>query len=141
MRGWQTNAGKEGCLHRIRYTGAPVTLPTKLNVTKDGITIGFPVTLDAAVASDKKNYAVSRWNYHYTSAYGSPDFKLSNPEQQGRDTVEVTKVTLSADKKSVTIQIADLKAVMQESIKYKIATADGTTVNGELFHTINVEPK
>ena len=76
-----------------------------------------------------------------TSAYGSPDFKVSEPDKQGRDTVEVTKVTLSADKKSLTIQIADLKAVMQQSIKYKIATADGTTVSGELFHTINVEPK
>lgn len=141
MRGWQTNAGKEGCLHRIRYTGAPVTLPTKLNVTKDGVTLTFPVALDAAVAGDKENYAASRWNYKWTSAYGSPDFKVSEPEKQGRDQVEVTKVTLSADKKSVTIALADLKVVMQQSIKYKIATADGDTVSGELFHTINVEPK
>jgi len=141
LRGWQTNAGKEGCLHRVRYTGAPVTLPTTLNVTKDGITLGFPVALDAAVAGDKENYAVSRWNYRWTSAYGSPDFKVSEPDKQGRDPVEVTKATLSPDKKSVTIQIADLKTVMQQSIKYKIATADGTTVTGELFHTINVEPK
>ena len=50
-------------------------------------------------------------------------------------------MTLSADKKSVTIAIADLKQVMQQAIKYKIATADGQAISGELFHTINVAPK
>ncbi len=141
MRGWQTNAGKEGCLHRIRYTGKPVTLPTKLNVTAKGVTITFPVALDPALAGDAGNYAVKRWNYKYSSAYGSPEFKVSEPDKQGRDPVEVTGVTLSPDKKSVTLQLADLKVVMQQMITYKLAAADGTTVSGDLYHTINVAPK
>lgn len=141
MRGWQTNAGKEGALQRVRYTGKPVTLPHKLNVTAKGVTITFPVALDAETAGDKDSYAVERWNYRYTGDYGSRDYKLSNPEEVGHDQVEVTGVTLSADKKSVTIAIADLKRVMQQGIKYKIATADGEAISGELFHTINVAPK
>jgi PA14 domain len=138
MRGWQTNAVQEGCLHRVRYTGKTVTVPNKLTVTKDGVTITFPVALDATIASDKDSYSVERWNYRYTSAYGSADYKVSNPGQQGRDKVEVTNVKLSADNKSVTIQIADLKPVMQQSIKFKIATADGTVISNELFHSIHV---
>jgi hypothetical protein len=141
MRGWQTNAGKEGALQRVRYTGKPVTLPHKLNVTAKGVTITFPVALDADTAGDKDSYAVERWNYRYTGNYGSKDYKLSNPEEVGHDKAEVTGVTLSADKKSVTIAIADLKQVMQQAIKYKIATADGEAISGELFHTINVAPK
>ena len=137
MRGWQTNAGQEGCLHRVRYTGKPVTLPHKLNVNKDGITITFPVALDAGLAGDKDNYAIERWNYRYSSAYGSANFKVSNPDQEGRDKVEITSVTLSADKKSVTIQVADLKPVMQQLIKYKIATADGTIISSELHQSIH----
>lgn len=141
MRGWQTNAGKEGALQRVRYTGKPVTLPHKLNVTAKGVTITFPVALDADTAGDKDSYAVERWNYRYTGNYGSKDYKLSNPEEVGHDKVEVTGVTVSPDKKSVTIAIADLKQVMQQAIKYKIATADGQLISGELFHTINVAPR
>jgi hypothetical protein len=137
MRGWQTNAGQEGCLHRVRYTGKPVTLPNKLTVNKDGITITFPVALDADLAADKDNYAIERWNYRYTSNYGSANFKVSNPEQEGRDKVEITNIKLSADKKSVTIQVVDLKPVMQQLIKYKIATADGTIISSELHQTIH----
>jgi hypothetical protein len=141
MRGWQTNAGKEGCLHRVRYTGKPVLLPNKLNVTAAGVTIGFPTALDPATAGDANNYSVKRWNYKWTSAYGSPDFKVSEPEKQGRDTVEVTGVTLSPDKKSVTVKFADIRQVMQEQISFKIASADGTPMAIDLYHTINVTPK
>lgn len=141
MRGWQTNAGKEGALQRVRYTGKAVTLPHKLNVTAKGVTITFPVALDADTAGDKDSYAVSRWNYRYSGDYGSKEYKVSNPQEIGHDPAEVTGVTLSADKKSVTIAIADLKQVMQQAIKYKIATADGQAISGELFHTINVAPK
>ncbi len=141
MRGWQTNAGKEGCLHRIRYTGKPVTLPNKLTVSKkDGITITFPIALDPETAGDKDNYAIERWNYLYSKGYGSKDYKPSNPEQQGRDKVEVKSVTLSADKKSISIQIDNLIPVMQQAIKFKIAAADGTVINSELHHTIHAVP-
>jgi PA14 domain len=137
LRGWQTNAGMEGCLHRIRYTGKPVTVPNKLSVSTAGITMTFPVELDADIAGDKDSYAVEQWNYRYTSAYGSADYKPSNPDQQGRDKVAVTGVTVSADKKSVTIQLDKVIPVMQQCIKFKIATAEGQLISNELYHTIH----
>ena len=140
MRGWQTNAGKEGCLHRVRYTGKPVLLPNVLKVTADSVTVGFPTALDPATAGDKDNYTVTRWNYRYTDNYGSDDFKVSEPNKKGRDRVEVTGVTLSADKKSVTLKLADLKVVMQQQIKFKISSADGTPITVDLAHTINKIP-
>jgi len=33
LRGWQSNAAKEGGFDRVRYTGAPVCMPTGLNAT------------------------------------------------------------------------------------------------------------
>ena len=140
MRGWQTNAGKEGCLHRVRYTGKPVLLPNALKVNADSVTVGFQTELDPATAGDKDNYTVTRWNYRYTDNYGSDDFKVSEPNKKGRDRVEVTGVTLSADKKSVTIKLDDLKVVMQQQIKFKISSADGTPITVDLAHTINKIP-
>ena len=86
------------------------------------------------------NRSINRWNYKYTGNYGSPMFKVSAPDTKGTDPVEVTGVTLSADKKSVTLKLSALEVVMQQSIKFKIAAADGTTINLELFHTINKLP-
>jgi PA14 domain len=137
LYGWQTNGVGDGCLHRVRYTGLPVLVPNKLSVSSAGVTMTFPVELDADIAGDKDNYAVEQWNYRYTSAYGSADYKPSNPDQQGRDKVEVKGVVLSADNKSVTIQLDKVIPVMQQCIKFKIATAEGTMITNELHHTIH----
>src|SRR5262249_2398837 len=32
LSGWQTSAKKDGCLHRIRYVGGQLSIPTKLSV-------------------------------------------------------------------------------------------------------------
>ena len=43
LKGWQTNAIKDGAIHRVRYTGRPVTVPSSLEVTDQGILIRFAV--------------------------------------------------------------------------------------------------
>jgi hypothetical protein len=140
MRGWQTNAAREGAFQRVRYTGKPVYLPTSLHVQADAIVLGFDQPLDAATAGDVGNYALDQWNYLYSSAYGSKDYKVSDPKKEGHDPVEVAAATLSADKKTVTLKIPGLAPVMQLRIKYKITAADQTAMNGEVYQTINKIP-
>src|SRR5262249_15769734 len=101
LKGWQTNGAKDGALHRLRYTGKPVTVESALTVTDKGIPIGFPGELDTAAASDPANYAVQQYNYRWTSAYGSDKYKVSDPNAKGKDPVEIKSVTVAPDKKSV----------------------------------------
>ena len=140
LKGWQTRAAKDGIFQRVRYTGKPVNMPTDLHVLKDGIAITFTAPLDPATATDGDNFDIQQWNYIWSDAYGSPDVSRDNPKKKGRDTVDLGKIKLSPDGKTITIGIDDLKPVMQMKIEMKIKSADGSPMNWELDNTINKVP-
>ena len=140
LKGWQTNAAKDGAIQRVRYTGQPLTMQNQIHATDKGITIGFTGALDAASAGDAANYSIQQYNYRWTSAYGSDKYKVSDPNAKGKDPVEIKSVTVAPDKKSVFLEVSDLKPVMQMEIKMNIQAADGSTVPGDVANTINVVP-
>ena len=137
---WQSNAGKEGAFQRVRYTGKTVNMPRELHVKPTGIELTFTSPLDATSASDAENYGIEQWAYKWTANYGSPEFSLKNPEEKAHDPVEIKSVKLSADKKTVTFEIPDLKPVMQMKIKYNISAADGSPLKQEVYNTIHRVP-
>jgi hypothetical protein len=140
IKGWQTNAGADGCLQRVRYTGKPVCMPNSLHVISKGVTVGFTTSLDrASVTPD--SISVEEYNYRWTSTYGSADYKVSEPEKKGRDKLEVRAATLAADGRTVTIELPGFKPAMQMEIKYRFKGADGAPVANEIYNTINVIPK
>lgn len=146
LRGWQTNGAKDGGLYRVRYTGQPVTVQNSLRVTDKGIHIGFTNPLETASASDAGNYSIQQYTYKWSKEYGSPEFKVSDPTQKGRDTVEIRSVTVSPDKKSVFLEVPGLAPVMQMRIRMKInaeavGEKPGTPVPNEVANTINVVGK
>ncbi|MHA3774049.1 DUF6797 domain-containing protein [Verrucomicrobiota bacterium sgz303538] len=141
LKGWQTNGAKDGAIHRVRYTGKQVTMQTGLNVTDKGIRITFTNPVDKATAGDVQNYSIQQNNYRWTKNYGSPEYKVSNPEEKGRDDVPVKSVTVSEDGKSVFLEVENLQPVMTMRIKMNIKGADGSQLPGEITHTINLVPK
>ena len=157
LRGWQTNGLKNGALQRVRYTGAPVRMPIGLHATKRGVRIDFTCALDAASAGDPQNWNVEVWNYLWSSAYGSPELSTltaaETPTELGKDGAQqftnaqlgqkkhdpltVKSATLSADKKSVLLEIPDIKPVMQMQIRFTVKSADGTELRSEIINTIH----
>jgi len=137
LKGWQTDGAKDASLQRVRYTGKKVHMPNALRVTDKGIHIGFTNPIDAATASDAGNFSIEQWNYRWTKAYGSAEYKVSNPEEKGHDPVEVASVKLSDDKKQLFLAVPGLKPVMQMKITMNIKAEDGTALPTELAHTIN----
>lgn len=137
LKGWQTSAAKDGCFCRVRYTGAPVRMPLEMKTHPRGLEITFTCPLDETSAKDTANYAIEEWGYLWSPAYGSADYKVSNPKEKGRDLVEVEYVNLSADKRTVTLALKDVHPVMQMGIKMKVKAADGAPINTELDYTIN----
>ena len=140
LRGWQSNAAKEGGFDRIRYTGKSVVSIAKLNVTKAGVALTFTQPLDKTAAEDVQNYSGERWNYQRTSNYGSPEFSVENPEKKGHDKLDITAAKLSADGKTVTLAITALKPVNQQLLKFQLKTAGGVEFKQDVLHTINVIP-
>jgi glucose/arabinose dehydrogenase len=137
LKGWQTNAAREGCLQRVRYTGKPAHLPVALHVAHDSISITFSEPVDKAEAADDQNYGIEQWNYHWSETYGSPEFKVSSPNQQGHDVVDVKTAKVSADGKTVMLQTDELKPVMQMMIQMHIKSADGAPMDWDVINTIN----
>ena len=150
LRVWQSSGAREGAFHRVRYTGKPVQMPTAIKVKKNGIALTFTTPLDPKTAGDDQNYAVDQWNYRWTSDYGSKMYSVLNPDktlgdkaQSGfkGDAVEVKSVKLSADRKTVFLEIPKIEPVMQMRIRYNIDAADGNQLKQEVFNTINIVPK
>ncbi len=140
MRGWQTDAPREGSLQRVRYTGKPANLPLSANVTRAGIEITFTDPLDRAAAEDLQNYSAAWANLKWTSAYGSDEWWVSDPKKKGREPLPIQGAKLSADGRTVSLSIEGLKPVYYVVFKWTLRGADGSPMRQELAYTINAVP-
>lgn len=136
MKGWQTRGSDDGSFDRVRYTGLPNRMPVGLSVEPKGVRVDFsaPLAPESVVA---ENFAVERWQYNYSNTYGSPEMSVANPGERGRDPVAVASARLSADGKSVFVEIPDIKPVMQQSLEYTLQFVDGEEVENAIYHTIH----
>lgn len=137
---WQSNGARQGAFHRVRYTGKPVDMPRDLHVRPTGVEITFTSPLDPASVRDLQNWTVERWNYKWTEKYGSPEFKLSDPEAKGHDPVDVKSAELAPDGRTVRLQLASMVPAMQQRIRFALKSASGSPVESEILHTIHKVP-
>ncbi len=135
LRGWVSAAVQDGCFQRVRYTGAPLTLPIGVRTMKNGVWLAFAMPLDPQTAEDPDNYQLEQWNYVYSKNYGSSEYKPSAPGSEGRDELEVLSATLLNDR-TVFLELADVQPVMQMAIHYVIKTAAQQPLRGIYHHTI-----
>jgi len=140
LRVWQSSGAKDGAFHRVRYTGKPVLLPTSVKVQPKGLRIGFATELDAQAAADPQNYAVEVFNYRWTQNYGSKEYSVADPDKVGHDPVEVRSAKVSEDRKSVQLELSEVRPVMQMRVRYKLQSATGAPVAGEFYNTIHRVP-
>ncbi len=130
---WGSKATKISGLARLRYTGAPSTLPRELVATDQGILLRFDVPLDAASAPSPANYSAERWNYLRKADYGSPHFKLDG--SKGQDAIPPTSAYVSKDGKSVFLGIRDMKPVMQMRVGWALKTKAGAAFERNAYLT------
>jgi hypothetical protein len=136
LKGWQTAASRDGGFYRVRYTGKPVHNPVKAHVAKNGIQLSFAAALDRKSAEDASGYAAELWNYRYSGAYGSPEFSVKTPGKTAHDKLEVKSARLSADGKTLFLEIDGLEKADQWSVRYAVTAADGAELRSEIIGTI-----
>jgi hypothetical protein len=137
LKGWQTSGARDGCLQRVRYVGGDWPRPLALNAHNNGVLLRFGVKLDEELANDPESYAVHHWNYRWTSQYGSPDYKVSNPDKTGRDKLKVLSAKLQPNGKSVFIEIEGIQPVMQMEIAYDLENDNGDELVDKVHNTIH----
>lgn len=131
--GWGTTATRLAGLGRVRYTGAPSTVPSDVVPTDRGILLRFDVPLDRAKAGDVDNYSITSWHYKRTYQYGSPNFR--EDDTPGIDPVAPSHAYLSQDGRAVFVAVPAMKPVMQMRIAWSIATATGTPFQESAYFT------
>lgn len=113
MQGWGSYTPEFGCLHRVRYTGDPVQLPTSFRVHENGVAIGFADDIDTKLASKPESHFAQCWNYRYSAAYGSPEFSTTHFGMQGHDRMDITNAHVSDDRRTLFLEIPDVQPVNQ----------------------------
>ena len=136
-QGWVSTAVRDGCFQRVRYTGAKPAWPVAFRARSNGLAIDFPEPLDAEAAQDLDRWAAEQWNYRYSEKYGSPDLSVASPESEGHDLVEIRAARLSADGRTVSLEIPGLRPVHQLRVRYNLRAAAGGPVKGELAATLH----
>ncbi|BCS31126.1 hypothetical protein TBR22_A03260 [Luteitalea sp. TBR-22] len=131
--GWGTTATRLAGLGRVRYTGAPVTVPRQLTPMREGVLLRFDLALDRASAANAANFAAASWGYKRTFRYGSPNYKADGTP--GVDPLSPSVAYVSADGRGVFVTIPGMKPVMQLKVAWTLKARDGREVKGEAYTT------
>jgi hypothetical protein len=121
----------------VRYAGGPVRLPVAWRAEKGALSITFSEALDREVAEDLDSWALDQWNYRYSEKYGSEDWSVAQPDKAGHDAVEPRAAVLSADGRTVRLEIPGLRPVHQLRARYGLRSADGASFRGEFVATVH----
>ncbi len=137
LNGWQTAAARDGCVQRVRHTGKKLRLPVGLSAHANGLQLTFSEKLDRRYAEDVRRYRVEQWNYRWSGDYGSRRWSVAHPDRAGQDAVPIKSVKLSPDGRSVFLETAPLRPVMQMQVRYGLTAIDGAPLAGVISNTIH----
>lgn len=137
---WQSNAARITGFDRVRYTGQPVYSVETVKVVPAGVQLTFTQPLDKTSAEDVQNWSGKRWDYIRSENYGSPEVWVTNKDRKGRENIDITAARLSADGRTVTLTIDDFRPAMQQSLKWDLKAADGTSIAQDIQQTIHEIP-
>jgi hypothetical protein len=133
-RGWGSLGGKPYGLQRLVYTGVVPFEILSMHLTKDGFDLSFTKPLDQAAAEKLASYSMQSFTHNYWGTYGSPEVD--------RKAEKITGVTLSADKKTVSLAMSGFKPGRVYEVHVDgVKSAEGEAVlHPEGFYTLNEVP-
>ena len=89
MQGWGSYTPKDGCFQRVRFTGGTTPVPVGFEARDNGVLIRFNQPVAKA---DAATSFAQCWNYHYSAAYGSPEYSVKYADTPGHDPLEIRSV-------------------------------------------------
>jgi len=128
MFGWAGNATAPGGFHRIRRSGKPAHVPLAVHAAKGTLSVTFSDALDtASVTSDA--FAFKVWSLKRSANYGSNHYN--------EHALEIKSATLSADGRTVNIEIPSLAPTQCYELKAAFQAPSGARIERSLHGTIH----
>lgn len=128
MFAWAGNRQQPGGFYRIRYIDQPAYQPIALSTEKGKVTIGFSDALDPNTISDLSAWEVRAWDLQRTKNYGC--------KHLNERAWKISKADISADGKTITLEIPELAPTWGMSIKMKLTGSKGEPVEREIHNSI-----
>lgn len=144
-RGWTARGGNQAALQRVIYDGKTLAADiSNITATPTGYELHFTQPIGNSVTPDRltKALGVKSWFYTNLAEYGSPRHDMRDEK--------ITSVTLSADRKSLLIDLDGFKSDEKWLVRlYHIQLKDASGVFGDIpawktlegFYTLNAVPK
>jgi len=128
MFGWAGNAAAPGGFHRIRRNEKPAHVPLSIHAAKRVLSVTFSEPLDpASVNADA--FALKVWSLKRSANYGSKHYN-EHP-------IQIQTARLSADGRTVTLDIPTLAPTQCYELKASLQSPDGATIVRSLHGTIH----
>lgn len=108
MQGWGSYTPKDGCFQRVRFTGSKTPVPIGFEARDNGVLIRFNEPVDAKVAGDASKHFAQCWNYHYSAAYGSPEYSVKYGDTPGHDPLVVRSAQVLDGGKTLFLEIPQI---------------------------------
>ena len=140
LTGWQAGATQEGSIQRLRHTGDKGIYLREAKARKNRLELTFtePVNPDSM---KRDTFAASAWNYRWSKGYGSPTFKISDPEIRGDDKLSIESIDLSNDGTKLIVQIPDLSPCHNLRLDFEVDGKNGASLAGPVYFTIHKLPE
>ena len=133
---WAGDRTQAGGFYRVRRTAAPLRIPVGYETARDGIVVRFSAALDPDAAADPGNYSMRIWRYLRQASYGSEDYRVLG-DGVGEDVLAIPSATLSADGRSVFVEIPEILPVQQYHLEMNLRSADGARIREFVHGTIH----
>jgi len=128
MFAWAGDATQLGGLYRIRATGQPMRLPVGLHTHPGKIEVTFTDPIDPATAADPSRYTIKTWSLKRTADYGSKHYD--------EKPLAVKAAALSADGRTVTLEVPKLEPTWSMEIACRLADAGGRPVERVIHNSV-----
>ena len=126
-RGWAAGEG----LKKVTYTGVVPSEILKVSLRPDGFRLTFTRPMDATLAQNVDSYSIRHFELAWQAAYGTSPSNSTN--------VKPSKATVSADGKTVDLQIQDLapEKIYEFRVDALRTANDKPLGNPLAFYTLN----
>jgi len=132
LDGWGDYSIEDGCLQRVRYTGAEMHQPKGFQVFENGIRVDFPVALDSSSFKEPSNILAQSWEYIFSKGYGSPEYSAKS-DVVGHDVVKVPSIQPIEGENAIFVEMPDFEPTMVLYLRMHLKTAAGKDFKADLF--------
>ncbi len=137
LDGWGDYAVKEGCFHRMRFTGKETLIPLSWHAHRNGIMMRFSQPISVYTLNPNHFFA-QQWNtVDYRMTYGSADYSVRSPQEIGHDRLIISRILPGMDPNVVFFEIPDLRPAMYTHLYGRFVARSGDVLDLDFYATIN----